>query len=190
MLLDDNFKSNDIFVVDNENIVKMDIYNDKEYYEFLLSATKNKPYYHISAEQLKNYSDSAYYEKNQEYIKLYSYLKKSFNKSDEILNNLLCDIAIFSRKYTDVTGMMNILKTKIVIPKNPKHFKIIDSLLVKITNNTPKWMNRGYSPSYIHTGEKQKDSEFSHLQEDPVTSSKIGRNDFCPCGSGKKYKKC
>ncbi len=112
LLLDDNFKSNDIFVVDNENIVKMDIYTDKEYYEFLLSATKNKPYYHISAQQLKNYSDSTYYEKNQEYIKLYSYLKRNFNKSDEILNNLLCDIAIFSRKYTDVTGMMNILKTE------------------------------------------------------------------------------
>ncbi len=24
----------------------------------------------------------------------------------------------------------------------------------------------------------------------PVQSSKVGRNDPCPCGSGKKYKKC
>jgi preprotein translocase subunit SecA len=24
----------------------------------------------------------------------------------------------------------------------------------------------------------------------PVTTEKIGRNDPCPCGSGKKYKKC
>ena len=24
----------------------------------------------------------------------------------------------------------------------------------------------------------------------PVVSDKTGRNDFCPCGSGKKYKKC
>ena len=24
----------------------------------------------------------------------------------------------------------------------------------------------------------------------PVTSDKIGRNDPCPCGSGKKFKKC
>jgi preprotein translocase subunit SecA len=24
----------------------------------------------------------------------------------------------------------------------------------------------------------------------PVTIDKIGRNDPCPCGSGKKYKKC
>jgi preprotein translocase subunit SecA len=24
----------------------------------------------------------------------------------------------------------------------------------------------------------------------PVHSDKVGRNDPCPCGSGKKYKKC
>lgn len=28
------------------------------------------------------------------------------------------------------------------------------------------------------------------LQTKPVTAKKIGRNDPCPCGSGKKYKKC
>lgn len=28
------------------------------------------------------------------------------------------------------------------------------------------------------------------IKGEPVTSEKIGRNDPCPCGSGKKYKKC
>ncbi|MBI9086513.1 MAG: SEC-C domain-containing protein [Desulfobacterales bacterium] len=27
-------------------------------------------------------------------------------------------------------------------------------------------------------------------EQAPVRSRKIGRNDPCPCGSGKKYKKC
>ena len=26
--------------------------------------------------------------------------------------------------------------------------------------------------------------------EEPVVQKKVGRNDPCPCGSGKKYKKC
>jgi uncharacterized protein YecA (UPF0149 family) len=26
--------------------------------------------------------------------------------------------------------------------------------------------------------------------EEPVEHVKVGRNDPCPCGSGKKYKKC
>lgn len=29
-----------------------------------------------------------------------------------------------------------------------------------------------------------------HLGPDPRRSAKVGRNDPCPCGSGKKYKKC
>ena len=28
------------------------------------------------------------------------------------------------------------------------------------------------------------------IQGDPYQKEKIGRNDQCPCGSGKKYKKC
>jgi tetratricopeptide (TPR) repeat protein len=29
-----------------------------------------------------------------------------------------------------------------------------------------------------------------HFPKQPITSVKVGRNDPCPCGSGKKYKKC
>ena len=28
------------------------------------------------------------------------------------------------------------------------------------------------------------------VKKQPVKSQKVGRNDPCPCGSGKKYKKC
>jgi uncharacterized protein YecA (UPF0149 family) len=29
-----------------------------------------------------------------------------------------------------------------------------------------------------------------HISAGPKKSEKIGRNDPCPCGSGKKYKQC
>lgn len=44
--------------------------------------------------------------------------------------------------------------------------------------------------------EADKDFDFKDLLKDspysqmPVTKRKLGRNDACPCGSGKKYKKC
>jgi SWIM/SEC-C metal-binding protein len=34
------------------------------------------------------------------------------------------------------------------------------------------------------------DLEKALNQPKPVLSKKVGRNDYCPCGSGKKYKKC
>ncbi len=33
-------------------------------------------------------------------------------------------------------------------------------------------------------------AEGEMVKAQPVTTTKIGRNDPCPCGSGKKYKKC
>ncbi|HNW16714.1 MAG TPA: SEC-C metal-binding domain-containing protein, partial [bacterium] len=36
---------------------------------------------------------------------------------------------------------------------------------------------------FIDEYEEKKDSA-------PVRTEKVGRNDSCPCGSGKKYKKC
>jgi uncharacterized protein YecA (UPF0149 family) len=41
------------------------------------------------------------------------------------------------------------------------------------------------SKSVFFTDEPEVEEEAQ-----PVASSKIGRNDPCPCGSGKKYKKC
>jgi len=48
---------------------------------------------------------------------------------------------------------------------------------------------------YIIGFETDKPEDISDFEkmfnpEMPVRSIKIGRNDPCPCGSGKKYKKC
>jgi len=32
--------------------------------------------------------------------------------------------------------------------------------------------------------------ELEESKSDAQSNSKVGRNDPCPCGSGKKYKKC
>jgi preprotein translocase subunit SecA len=38
--------------------------------------------------------------------------------------------------------------------------------------------------------EKKLDQLRKELPAKPIMSAKVGRNDPCPCGSGKKYKKC
>ena len=48
---------------------------------------------------------------------------------------------------------------------------------------------------YIIGFEPDKPEDISDLEKmlnppKPVITDKIGRNDPCPCGSGKKYKKC
>ncbi|CAM4029920.1 YecA family protein [Mesobacillus thioparans] len=72
--------------------------------------------------------------------------------------------------------------------------------IMEVYNNTRQWALKGYKPTELRK-EKEK-----HLKSMPVhpfsqpqgasnvidfsTRQKVGRNDPCPCGSGKKYKKC
>ena len=41
-----------------------------------------------------------------------------------------------------------------------------------------------------HSSKKDLKGMFEEPKEPYVRDVKIGRNDPCPCGSGKKYKKC
>lgn len=69
-------------------------------------------------------------------------------------------------------------------------------MVMDIWNNIPHWVLKGWTP--IEVMEKYEKAALKPL---PATSvpipaksehpkEKIGRNDPCPCGSGKKYKRC
>ncbi|MDO4288557.1 MAG: SEC-C metal-binding domain-containing protein, partial [Eubacterium sp.] len=50
--------------------------------------------------------------------------------------------------------------------------------------NLPEWDN-------IFTAEKRAEITKAYKRSKTVVNeNKVGRNDPCPCGSGKKYKKC
>ena len=62
-------------------------------------------------------------------------------------------------------------------------FRVDEETLVKIALDQ-RLMLHGSKPVFF-PDEPEVDEEAQ-----PVASSKVGRNDPCPCGSGKKYKKC
>jgi uncharacterized protein YecA (UPF0149 family) len=76
--------------------------------------------------------------------------------------------------------------------------QLLTAQMMEVYNNTRMWVLKGYTPVELHKKEKQ------HLNPIPPSIKKqtgsniidinsrknTGRNDPCPCGSGKKYKKC
>ena len=49
----------------------------------------------------------------------------------------------------------------------------------------------GETMSDLHTKMDARAAELSNLiQAEPIRRAKIGRNATCPCGSGRKFKKC
>ena len=60
------------------------------------------------------------------------------------------------------------------------------TLLMNMVNALPNWANNGWAPNELaerETGKKQ-------FYNEDGSRMKVGRNDPCPCGSGKKYKRC
>ena len=114
------------------------------------------------------------------------------------------------------TNPMSVITSRLdlsLLPPQKLHQAI--DLLVGYCNSCPRWILRGFSPEEAsqlirHTRSMQTppqlivgpglkasglditkiQAEFDRLINERISEQKMGRNDLCPCGSGKKYKKC
>ena len=58
-------------------------------------------------------------------------------------------------------------------------------------NTTRQWELKGYTPDELSASRSGKAAASAKADVIDLTTRKsVGRNDPCPCGSGKKYKKC
>ena len=74
-------------------------------------------------------------------------------------------------------------------------FDLFDSMLQKVDKDVSIFLLKAEIRQNIERKENTKkmitnDSEEKAAKKKPVTKKKIGRNDPCPCGSGRKYKQC
>ncbi len=74
-------------------------------------------------------------------------------------------------------------------------FDLFDSMLQKIDKDVSIFLLKAEIRQNIERKETTKkiitnDKEEKPTKKQPKKSKKIGRNDICPCGSGKKYKNC
>ena len=74
-------------------------------------------------------------------------------------------------------------------------FDLFDNMLQRIDKDISIFLLKAEIRQNIERKEKSKklltnDSEEKAAKKQPKKSKKVGRNDLCPCGSGKKYKQC
>ncbi|MFS0646478.1 YecA family protein [Siminovitchia sp. 179-K 8D1 HS] len=62
--------------------------------------------------------------------------------------------------------------------------------VIHLMNDTRQWILKGYTSDELFEQEKKLLKPIPTSPTKPEEKKKIGRNDPCPCGSGKKYKKC
>ena len=73
-------------------------------------------------------------------------------------------------------------------------FSMFNDMIVSIEDDVTKYVLRAQIRDNMERVQVAKPTSTSSGKEEikrkPRTTTKVGRNDPCPCGSGKKYKNC
>lgn len=178
----------------HESIMEFDDLNE------LLRQRKGKPFYIPEQEELLKYKDETYFEVTKQYQTLLSYVTRNIFDGDETAAEMLCeDIQGICRFDFSVQEIFEVINTSDVVFESDKQVSELMQLVMELANHTRIWENNGHTPDEIFG--KYEKPRLRLLSDKPFdfgraeifdfkSKKKVGRNDPCPCGSGKKYKKC
>ena len=159
--------------------------------EYLLKAQGGKEPRPLELEMLKDGDLYHWKEKQPAVITLRNYLDANVPDvrddcyfSDKVIEELLGEM-MWGAQRDSVQRYLDILKDNDFLPREQQAQHVLD-LLSNMANSLPVWPNNGWAPFEL------LEAEVGHriFRDENGRPLKIGRNDPCPCGSGKKYKKC
>ena len=110
-------------------------------------------------------------------------LSKKYNTTDEFIMGFVDGINDSLKNPYDLETVDNATELVFDIDLEKLYYNMIDAK-AQYLYNLPQWDG-------IFSEEKRKDIRKQYNETKIVRNEqKVGRNDPCPCGSGKKYKKC
>lgn len=186
----ERLKKDDVYVQSEAFVHNELVAQGKNLSEFL-QKTKGKPYYVPEKEELLRYIDKAYYEQTSFQEQLMMKVANDFFGGSTIMVKGILD-GLIGRLHTTENNYQSVTQQFI------KRFKMKDMqqmneyayMIMMMANNTRIWENRGHTPSELFELEKLHLQSITYSVPNSISDKKIGRNDPCLCGSGKKYKKC
>lgn len=160
-------------------------------FEELLAKKGNKPYYIPEKEELLKYTDEFYIEKNKQYYEFLEYIKKNFYNENVEKAEVLCEeIHGLSHSGAMPGTLINEFNKRDIVFDSQEQVNEVLGLLMEFSNSIRLWGNNGHTPKEIF--ERYEKPALKPLPEKPfvIRNNKTGRNEPCPCKSGKKYKNC
>ena len=185
-------------LVDDQLILKSALINN--IYKDIERRQGGRKFYIPSVEEVMDYSRNGYPTRSASYQKLGRFLMDEMKVSDAVKDQAL----FFIYKECSMDGRMSAIMENLGqkgIQFNDEQLEKFTKLIMDANNNTRMLEFRGYTPNEISgavwpfaTGKPHTAMPNSFVPTaapmQPASTRKIYPNDPCPCGSGKKYKKC
>lgn len=103
------------------------------------------------------------------------------------------EFAYIKENYPHSYHLVETVLQEIEAGKEEKQSKVLEQLMQYVQKGTdPEQLSKALLKSYEQTMKQNEQLQMVHTGEHTYrrVEEKIGRNDLCPCGSGKKYKHC
>lgn len=164
----------------------------------LLELSRNKPYYIPPKTEFLRYADNLYTSNTLQFEKLKTYISRHIVRDRELAETVADNIRLASSMEAPLDELLDEFLFLDIELSEPQIDALLP-LLVELRNNTRLWANRGYTPVEMRSlftpaAAPLAARPMGTMLQAPfarnAAPSKVGRNDPCPCGSGKKHKKC
>ncbi|MCM3729473.1 SEC-C metal-binding domain-containing protein [Neobacillus cucumis] len=154
---------------------------------------KDLAFFPFSTEQLLRAGEPGYIERNDCYLQLVHFLTQNYEMSRQEADGMVEECVYATNIGESPNHIFQFLQSRLEF-KNIEMVRACMDKVVNLMNNTRQWLLKGYSPRELSGAYEQETLlPFPNPKENIVdftTRQKVGRNDPCPCGSNKKYKKC
>ena len=161
--------------------------------DLFLEKIDGKPYYVPPREELLEKEADLDFKMMPQLMALREHIIHNICKDEKIVDKLIENIELlcfFKQPFEDVIYEF---KRNNILFESKKHIKDLTPFLADVYNNTRTWDHRGYTAIELNRLFKEDIPLIIDLPIENLDDSifkKIRRNDPCPCGSGRKYKKC
>jgi len=170
-----------------EDLIKPDLADDGYAAAWaLLTARGDRPRYQPGKSELLLYAERDFLLQNRAGQALIRYLlrdNEEFDVDAEDVTYAVEEVYDRLQEGQSIREVLEFLVEEDLIADTLQSYNAIIPLIRDLYNNMRLWRNNGFTPHELH----QADGGDRVL---PSPAHKPGRNDPCPCGSGKKYKRC
>ncbi len=156
------------------------------------ASRENIDYYPFTKKQLLEAGETNYVERPKGYAQLLSLFTQEFQLLKQEGIELVEDCIMNVKLGGQPSQILQFLQTRLTFESLEAVQRLMDAV-VPLMNNTREWYLKGYTSEELFAQEKKTLSPLPNKKGEVIslqTREKVGRNDPCPCGSGKKFKKC
>lgn len=163
-----------------------------------LSSSSHHDYYQPTKADINYFAHHEFDERIAQYKKTSQFFAKKLNSQK--LKDVMDLIMIYIKLGLDMQGLVGELNSQFsIVFDGVKDIEEFSYLYLNLNNHSRKLSNKGHTPTEITQNYNRLSSVPNNVvpftnkntgKQEPIRVKKVGRNEPCLCGSGKKYKQC